>query len=83
MSRSKISAWLPLAVVVWPVGPGSREVMTPSLPTVLADQFTLSQPGRQIMPTILLLAPLPSYFQTFLPLCSADRKIGNVIIDVT
>ena len=31
---------------------------------ILEDQFTLSQPGWQIMPTILLLAP---FFQHFGP----------------
>ena len=30
---------------------------------ILVDQLTLSQPGGQIMPTTLLLAPLPRIFR--------------------
>ena len=34
-----------------------------ALPSILADLLTLSQPGGQIMPASLLLAPLPRIFR--------------------
>ena len=42
-------------------------------PQILADQLTLSQPGRQIMPTSLLLAP-PD-FQTFRRPCAVQCAV--------
>ena len=45
-----------------PQEPGGRGAI--ANPQILADKLTLSQSGGQIMPTILLLAPLD--FQTFL-----------------
>ena len=49
---------------------------------ILADQFTLSQPGGQIMPTTLLLAPFPPDFQTFRHpcVCTSDAALGNVYL---
>ena len=44
-------------------------------PQILADQLTLSQPGWQIMPTYLLLAP-PD-FQTFRRPCKIDDEIST------
>ena len=55
-----------------PGGPGGM----PPLPQCLADQYTLSQPGRQIMPTTLLRAP----FQIFRPSYGPDYLIHCVAL---
>ena len=46
-------------------------------PQILADQLTLSQLGKQIMPTILLLAPHPlrNFGLSFGPVCALQGFI--------
>ena len=52
---------------------GLSEPGVPWPPQILTDQLTLSQPGRQIIPTTLL--PTPSDFQTFLQPLKKKKKL--------
>ena len=71
-------------VLVWNVRVKSiwtHSAGVPWQPQILADQLTLSQPGGQIMPTYLLMAP-PN-FQTFRRPCRSTTttnkdQIGSV-----
>ena len=45
------------------VGDGRQVGTCPSI--FFADQLTLSEPGEQIVPIVLLRATLPPHFQTF------------------